>query len=84
MAGTSLNYEQWVSIYCECGHHANVRLPEGPWRHRDWILPRARCTACGKRGAKDMRAALAPDQTPGSPGYRASSPGWPLKSDTSS
>jgi len=61
---SATNPHPWVTIYCHCGHHATVRLPDGPWQHRDKLLPRARCKVCGRRGAKDIRVALDPDKEP--------------------
>lgn len=59
-------YPQWVWLECYCGHWAKVCLPRGPYRLRDWILPRARCTKCGRKGAKDTLAARDPaDEPPG-------------------
>lgn len=42
-------------LFCACGHVGSV-----PWNDewgwlRDEILPRARCTACGRLGAEEMR-----------------------------
>lgn len=39
-------------LFCSCGHVATVDRIDGL---RSGILPRARCSACGKRGADDMR-----------------------------
>lgn len=57
-------YPQWVRLECACGHHARVCLPPGPYRLRYWILPRARCTKCGRRGAQDVQMTLAPGEAP--------------------
>lgn len=50
-----------VRIYCTCGHYAVVTVPRGMLR--DDILPRARCSVCGLRGAVDLT--LVVDQRPG-------------------
>lgn len=41
-----------VYIYCECGHSSLVEIPRKMLRYS--ILPRARCTVCGERRAKDI------------------------------
>lgn len=51
-------------IHCHCGHDDLVALSRS--LHRDQILPRAWCKACGRRGAADCR--------PYVPGSEAS--GW--------
>lgn len=53
---------QFVTFYCHCGHHATVQLSGGPWREREWLLPRARCSVCGRLGAQDLRAAIDPEK----------------------
>lgn len=55
---------QRVILYCSCGHHATVTL-EGQWKHRDWILPRARCSKCGRLGADHLQVAQDPGTVPG-------------------
>lgn len=52
--------DQWLTFYCYCGHHATVKLSNEPWQHRDKLLPRARCTVCGRRGAKNLAVANDP------------------------
>ena len=61
--------EQWVRLECRCGHHAVVCLPLGPWRHRDWILRRARCKARGQLGAVSLTSVSAPDEQYGGWGH---------------
>lgn len=41
-----------LQILCSCGHKSEIVLHEIV--HRDKLLPRCRCTVCGKLGAKDM------------------------------
>lgn len=41
-----------IYLYCNCGHTGPATLPE--WKHRNYILPRARCTVCGTLGAFHM------------------------------
>lgn len=55
---------QWIRLECRCGHHAEVKIASERWMHRDEILPRARCSKCGKRGADHLQVAHAPG-TPG-------------------
>lgn len=52
--------ERWVRFYCACGHHAVVKLPDGPWQHRDKLLPRAVCTVCGRKAAVDLKTEVPP------------------------
>jgi len=40
----------WIT--CHCGHE--TRIPFSEW-DREVILPRARCSRCGARGAADLR-----------------------------
>lgn len=62
--------DRWVRFYCACGHIAEVKLPDGPWQHRDRLLPRAVCTVCGRKGADWMQAIPGPDTVTGAMGYR--------------
>jgi|GEM_PF-7052214 len=39
----------YYRITCRCGHEASASLSK--WLHRDEVLRRARCTACGRRAA---------------------------------
>lgn len=41
-----------VYIYCECGHSSLVEIPRKMLRYS--ILPKARCTVCGERRAKNI------------------------------
>nr|WP_138918377.1 hypothetical protein [Paracoccus sp. TRP] len=41
-----------VHIWCHCGHEGPAGLDH--WVHRDEVLRRARCTVCGRKGAKTM------------------------------
>lgn len=45
---------EYIHIWCYCGHHATVALSRNIGR--DETLHRARCTACGRRRAKDLIA----------------------------
>ena len=42
-------------IICRCGHQGTFDTDE--WQSRDDVLRRARCSACGRIGADDLRIA---------------------------
>lgn len=56
--------DAWLRIECYCGHKAVIHLVTEKWLHRDVILPRCRCSVCGRLGAEHMHITNAPD-TPG-------------------
>lgn len=49
-------------VYCQCGHNGIVAL--SGFLHRDHLLPRCRCTRCGRRGAYDVRAYVPGTEAP--------------------
>lgn len=46
---------QFVTFECHCGHTGTVQMPDGPWLLRGDLIHKARCTVCGRIGAKDLR-----------------------------
>lgn len=46
-----------LHLVCRCGHRAEVRIDLVKLRGetREQTLARARCTACGRKGATDLR-----------------------------
>ena len=63
--------DRWAHLTCKCGHLALVKLPGGPWQHRDQLMRRARCKVCGQLGAVDFKRALPPDGRQGGWGFTA-------------
>lgn len=46
---------RYLWILCYCGHETELPGGDRPAVTREKLLPRCRCRACGRLGAKDMR-----------------------------
>lgn len=43
----------YYQIECRCGHVGRVGFSR--WLHRDEVLRRTKCSACGGKGGRDLR-----------------------------